>query len=98
MKKNTGKRLILYLFGGQKGRMSAVLASILLSTLAALAAPFVLAKAIDHIYGYPGSGCTWNTVPRQCSDCGQLCGQFNGSLSDKFYYEICGAVHYVIRI
>jgi len=30
--------------------MSAVLASILLSTLAALAAPFVLAKAIDHIF------------------------------------------------
>ncbi|PPK79563.1 ATP-binding cassette subfamily B protein [Lacrimispora xylanisolvens] len=50
MKKNTGKRLVLYLFGGQKGRMSAVLASILLSTLAALAAPFVLAKAIDHIF------------------------------------------------
>lgn len=50
MKKNTAKRLILYLFDGQKGRMSAVLASIIFSTLSALAAPFVLAKAIDHIF------------------------------------------------
>lgn len=49
MKRNTLKRLTGYLFDRQRGKMTIVLISVILSSLAALAAPMVLAEAIDHI-------------------------------------------------
>ncbi len=49
MKKSTLKRLADYLFDRQRGKITVVLISVILSSLAALAAPMVLAEAIDHI-------------------------------------------------
>lgn len=49
MKGTTLKRLAGYLFGRQRGKMTVVLVSVVLSSLIALAAPMVLADAIDHI-------------------------------------------------
>ncbi len=49
MKGTTLKRLTGYLFDRQRGKMTVVLVSVILSSLAALAAPMVLAEAIDHI-------------------------------------------------
>lgn len=49
MKRSTLKRLVGYLLDRQRGKMAAVLISVVLSSLAALAAPMVLAAAIDHI-------------------------------------------------
>ncbi len=51
MKESVLKRLIAYLFERQRGKMTIVLISVVLSSLAALAAPMVLAEAIDHIAG-----------------------------------------------
>lgn len=49
MKGTTLKRLAGYLFDKQRSKMTVVLVSVVLSSLAALAAPMVLAEAIDHI-------------------------------------------------
>lgn len=49
MKGSTLKRLFSYLFEKQRGKMVVILISVIFSSLAALAAPMVLADAIDHI-------------------------------------------------
>lgn len=49
MKENTLNRMLRYIFKKQRGKLIIVLISVLISSLAALAAPLVLAAAIDHI-------------------------------------------------
>lgn len=49
MKGTTLKRLMGYLFNRQRGKITIVLVSNVISSLTALAAPMVLAEAIDHI-------------------------------------------------
>ncbi len=79
--------------------MSAVLASILLSTLAALAAPFVLAKAIDHIFmGIQEAAVHGTRFHVNVHTVGSYVGCLMILYLKNFIFEICGAVHYVIRI